>query len=63
VTRTEDPADRRVRLVALTDEGRRTRDAMDAELVGTDPALETLDDEEQRTLRDLLTKVATHYRR
>lgn len=62
VERVEHPADRRVRRVALTSLGRRIRDAVDAELVGSDPGLDALNSDERAQLRDLLARVATQYR-
>jgi DNA-binding MarR family transcriptional regulator len=56
VERRSDPADRRVKLLALTDEGRRVREEI-RRLMATPPeALTRLSAAEQRELRDLLRK-------
>jgi DNA-binding MarR family transcriptional regulator len=62
VERVEDADDRRVRRVALTERGRTVRADLDSGLVGSEPGLDALDDDEQRTLADLLTRVAETYR-
>lgn len=56
VERRADPKDRRVKLLALTDEGRRVRDEVDARLAVPPPEIASLSAAEQRTLRDLLRK-------
>jgi MarR family transcriptional regulator, organic hydroperoxide resistance regulator len=56
VERQSDPHDRRVKLLALTDEGRRVRDQIRARLGETPGALANLTRAEQETLRDLLEK-------
>ena len=63
VERVEDPDDRRVRKVALTEEGRRVRGAVDADLVASDPGLDSLDERELADLCALLGRVAGQYRR
>jgi DNA-binding MarR family transcriptional regulator len=56
VERRADPNDRRVKLLALTDEGRRVRDAINARLAVPPDALLRLPKTDQRALRDLLRK-------
>jgi DNA-binding MarR family transcriptional regulator len=56
VERLADPGDRRVKLLALTGEGRRVRDEIRARLAEPPPSLERLSRAEQKTLRDLLRK-------
>src|SRR4051794_33453949 len=56
VERHGDDRDRRVKLLALTDEGRRVREEIRARLATPPEAIERLSPEEQRTLRDLLRK-------
>jgi DNA-binding MarR family transcriptional regulator len=56
VERLADPSDRRVKLLALTDEGRRVREEIRARLAVPPEALSRLSRAEQRALRDLLRK-------
>jgi DNA-binding MarR family transcriptional regulator len=56
VERQADARDRRVKLLALTDEGRRVRDEIRARLAVPPDALSRLPKTEQRALRDLLRK-------
>ena len=56
VERRADPADRRVKLLALTEEGRRVREEIRARLAVPPEALARLPKSEQRALRDLLRK-------
>src|SRR4051812_28544684 len=56
VERRSDPSDRRVKLLALTDEGRRVREEIRARLATPPAALQRLSVAEQRELRDLLRK-------
>lgn len=56
VERRSDERDRRVKLLALTDEGRRVREEIRARLATPPAALERLTRAEQRALRDLLRK-------
>ena len=56
VERRADERDRRVKLLALTDEGRRVREEIRARLAVPPEALSRLSRTEQRTLRDLLRK-------
>ena len=56
VERQADPKDRRVKLLALTAEGRRVRDEIDARLAVPPPEIASLSTAEQRQLRDLLRK-------
>jgi DNA-binding MarR family transcriptional regulator len=56
VERRSDDRDRRVKLLTLTEEGRRVRDELRARLSTPPAALASLTREEQRTLRDLLRK-------
>src|SRR3954463_1431263 len=54
VERLADPGDRRVKLLGLTEEGRRVRDEIRTRLATPPEALARLSKGEQRTLRDLL---------
>lgn len=56
VERRGDERDRRVKLLTLTEEGRRVRDELRARLATPPEALTGLTREEQRTLRDLLRR-------
>jgi DNA-binding MarR family transcriptional regulator len=56
VERTADPRDRRVKLLALTGEGRRVREDIRRRLAVPPEAIERLSEAEQRELRDLLRK-------
>ena len=56
VERTSDARDRRVKLLVLTDEGRRVREEIRARLATPPEALSKLSSAEQRQLRDLLRK-------
>src|SRR4051794_21169427 len=56
VERRSDERDRRVKLLALTDEGRRVREELRARLAVPPDALARLSRTEQRELRDLLRK-------
>src|SRR3954452_14152657 len=56
VERLADPSDRRVKLLALTEEGRRVREDIRARLAVPPEALSRLSRAEQRALRDLLRK-------
>jgi DNA-binding MarR family transcriptional regulator len=56
VERRSDPADRRVKLLALTDEGRRVREEIRRGMATPPDALRRLSAAEQRQLRDLLRK-------
>jgi DNA-binding MarR family transcriptional regulator len=56
VERLADERDRRVKLLALTEEGRRVREEIRGRLSTPPPALARLTPAEQRTLRDLLRK-------
>jgi MarR family transcriptional regulator, organic hydroperoxide resistance regulator len=58
VTRTQAPHDRRVRLLVLTPKGRRLREEIGARLGEPPAAIAELSRDEQRTLRDLLARVA-----
>jgi DNA-binding MarR family transcriptional regulator len=57
VERRSDERDRRVKLLVLTDEGRRVREEIRSRLSTPPAALDRLSKGEQRTLRDLLAKV------
>jgi DNA-binding MarR family transcriptional regulator len=57
VERRSDPGDRRVKLLALTEEGRRVREEIRARLAVPPEALARMPKNEQRALRDLLRKV------
>src|SRR3954452_9456324 len=56
VERRADPGDRRVKLLALTEEGRRVREEIRARLAVPPDSLARLTKTEQRALRDLLRK-------
>jgi DNA-binding MarR family transcriptional regulator len=56
VERRADPGDRRVKLLALTEEGRRVREEIRARLAVPPETLARLPKTEQRALRDLLRK-------
>ena len=56
VERQSDERDRRVKLLVLTDEGRRVREEIRARLATPPDALSNLSKAEQRQLRDLLRK-------
>jgi DNA-binding MarR family transcriptional regulator len=56
IERRVDPADRRVKRIALTPEGERTREAMMERLYEPPEAIRRLTSTEQRELRDLLVK-------
>jgi DNA-binding MarR family transcriptional regulator len=56
VERRADERDRRVKLLALTEEGRRVREELQARLSVPPEALARLSRSEQRALRDLLRK-------
>ncbi len=55
--RRPDPADRRVKLVAATDAGRRTADRLRSSLDFAREPLAALEDRERATLRDLLRRI------
>ena len=56
VERQADPKDRRVKLIALTDEGRRVRDEIDRRLAEPPPEISALSAADQRALRDILDR-------
>jgi DNA-binding MarR family transcriptional regulator len=56
VERRADQSDRRVKLLALTDEGRHVREEIRARLAEPPESISNLSRAEQRTLRDLLRK-------
>ena len=56
VERLADPKDRRVKLMALTDEGRRVRDEIDRRLAEPPPEIASLTAADQRALRDILRR-------
>jgi DNA-binding MarR family transcriptional regulator len=60
VERRADERDRRVKLLALTDEGRRVREEIRHRLAVPPEALTRLPQAEQRDLRDLLRKALEH---
>jgi DNA-binding MarR family transcriptional regulator len=57
VTRTQAPYDRRVRLLVLTQRGRRLRDEINARLAEPPPAIAELSRDDQRALREILARV------
>jgi DNA-binding MarR family transcriptional regulator len=56
VERRADPRDRRVKLIALTDEGRRVRDEIGARLSEPPDEIRNLSKADQRALRDILRR-------
>ena len=56
VERQADPNDRRVKLLALTDEGRRVRDEIDRRLAEPPPEIAALSAADPRALRDILRR-------
>ena len=56
VERRGDPGDRRVRLIALTPEGRRVRDELRARFAEPPAAIAQLSASDQRALRDILRR-------
>lgn len=56
VERQADPNDRRVKLLALTEEGRRVRDEIDRRLAEPPPEIAALPAADQRALRDILRR-------
>jgi MarR family transcriptional regulator, organic hydroperoxide resistance regulator len=62
VTRTQAPHDRRVRLLVLTQKGRRLRDEISARLAEPPPAIAELSNDEQRALQEILARVVGRVR-
>ena len=62
VTRTQAPHDRRVRLLVLTQKGRRLRDEISARLAEPPPAIAELSHDDQRALRGILARVVERVR-
>lgn len=61
VTRAARDGDRRVKLLALTDEGRTLRASLEAAMLKASPVMVSLDGDERQTLRALLAKASqTH---
>jgi DNA-binding MarR family transcriptional regulator len=60
VERRPAPHDRRVRLLVLTDAGRRLREEIAARLATPPPPIAELSREDQRALRDVLRRAAEH---
>lgn len=60
IARTSDPADRRLKRVCLTDEGRRTRAAIEDCLGQAPPPIAALSAADQRTLRAILERALAH---
>lgn len=56
VTRADREGDRRVKLLALTDEGRTLRGSLEAAMLEASPVMVSLDSTERQTLRVLLAK-------
>jgi MarR family transcriptional regulator, organic hydroperoxide resistance regulator len=56
VERQAAPHDRRVKLLVLTNKGRRVREQIEARLADAPPPIETLSREDQRALRDILRR-------
>lgn len=61
--RRADPADRRVKQVALTEKGREKHDRLREALHGSSPAFENLDDADRRRLLDLLRELTPDWAR
>lgn len=59
VVRAEQHGDRRVKLLALTDAGRKLRSALEAAMLEASPVMTSLDADERKVLRDLLLKAST----
>ncbi|TYP84905.1 MarR family winged helix-turn-helix transcriptional regulator [Blastococcus xanthinilyticus] len=62
VARATREGDRRVKLLELTDAGRRTRDALQAAMLESSPVMVALDADERHLLRTLLAKAGTAQR-
>jgi DNA-binding MarR family transcriptional regulator len=60
VARTQAPYDRRVKLLVLTEEGRRLRGEIAERLADPPPPIARLSSSDQRTLRDILARAAEH---
>jgi DNA-binding MarR family transcriptional regulator len=60
VERQSHPTDRRVRLVALTDEGRRIRDELRTQFAVPPESIASIPAAEQRKLRDILRRALEH---
>jgi DNA-binding MarR family transcriptional regulator len=60
VTRTQAEHDRRVRLLVLTDKGRKLREEIGARLAEPPPAIAGLSRDDQRALRDILARAVEH---
>jgi DNA-binding MarR family transcriptional regulator len=58
VTRQSREGDRRVKLLALTDDGRRVRASLEAAMLDASPVMAALDSAERETLRALLAKAS-----
>lgn len=58
VRRRPDPADRRVKQLVLTPEGRKLKDALERRILEDSPIFGGLSEEEQSKLRELLQKLA-----
>jgi DNA-binding MarR family transcriptional regulator len=58
VARSAQDGDRRVKMLALTEEGRELRSSLEAAVIAGAPVMSALDSKERATLRALLTKVA-----
>jgi DNA-binding MarR family transcriptional regulator len=62
VTRTQAPHDRRVRLLVLTPKGQRLREEIEARLAEAPAAIAELPPDDQRALREILTRVVERLR-
>ncbi len=58
VMRAAQDGDRRVKLLALTDEGRKLRGSLEAAMLMASPVMVSLDSKERQTLRGLLAKAS-----
>ena len=59
VTRAPRDGDRRVKLLALTDEGRKLRTSLEAAMLKASPVMVSLNSNERQTLRALLAKASS----
>ena len=60
VERRPAPHDRRVKLLVVTERGRRLREEIEPRLAEPPPPIASLSREDQRTLRDILRRAAEH---
>jgi len=60
IERSNDPADRRVKWVCLTDEGRRVRARIEARMSEAPPPIAALSAADQQALREILERAVAH---